>query len=128
MRSSVAAVALVGLSACQTTAPTASTTRDLMAGTSWSFTVPNAGQVIGTFGTNGHYYDLSGGKVVESGTFATAGGQVCEHVDGTPANDRLCWSLPNTLPPVGGTLTTTSSKGQTLTATRIAFRGNGPTH
>lgn len=97
-----------------------------MAGTSWSFTVPEVGEIVATFGTDGRYYDVSGGKIVESGTFMTRNGQVCEDLDRTPENDNLCWSVPATLPTVGATLTTTSNKGQTLTATRLAFKGNAP--
>ena len=130
MRKILAAVSVVVLGACQA-APGGQAVRtagaagqDLMAGTSWSFTVPNAGEVIATFGTDGRYYDLNRGKIIESGTFVTTGGQVCEDVDATPTKDNLCWTVPATLPPVGGTITTTSNKGLTLRATRLAFRGN----
>jgi hypothetical protein len=123
--------AVASLAACQQAplaapAATGGAQRDLLAGTSWSFTVPTAGEIVATFAPGGHYYDLNNGKIVESGTYATVDGQVCEDLDATPDNDHVCWTMPSTLPPVGGTLETTSNKGQTVKATRIDYRGTAP--
>lgn len=100
-------------------------TADVLAGTSWTFT-PDAktGLITATFGTDGHYYDINNGKMVESGTFVSKDGKVCENVDGTPQDDHVCWTIPNPLPPMGGKADTTSDKGQTVTLTRITFAGN----
>jgi hypothetical protein len=123
-------VAVSSLSACQhaqlASPATAPAPNDLLAGTSWSFTVPTAGEIVATFQPDGRYYDLNNGKIVESGTYATVNGQVCEDLDATPENDHQCWTMPPTLPPVGGTLETTSNKGQTVKAIRIEYRGSAP--
>lgn len=100
-------------------------TADVLAGTSWTFT-PDAktGLITATFGTDGHYYDINKGKLVESGTFVTSAGKVCEDVDGTPANDHVCWTVPDPLPGIGGKAYTTSDKGQTVSLTRVVFAGD----
>lgn len=100
---------------------------DVLAGSSWTFTPDTkTGLITATFGTDGHYYDINKGKLVESGTFVTKDGKVCENVDGTPQDDHVCWTVPNPLPAIGGTADTTSDKRQTVTLTRIAFAGNQP--
>ncbi|MEQ7873129.1 hypothetical protein ABDK56_03870 [Sphingomonas sp. ASV193] len=96
-----------------------------LAGTSWTFKGPN-GDTTATFGTDGHYYDIAGGKLVESGTYVESGGKVCENLDGTPQDDHVCYTIPSPLPEIGKTGQSTADGKTMIDITRVAFAGNKP--